>query len=90
MRERERVLPLPLFVLLPSSLPPPPSLFLFHPLSHYLISQESFRSVQAWATEIDRYADDAHLLLVGNKTDLVDKRCVSKAAAEVCMISDVL
>ena len=46
--------------------------------------------MQAWATEIDRYADDAHLLLVGNKTDLVDKRCVSKAAAEVCMISDVL
>ena len=42
--------------------------------------------MQPWVTEIDRYVEspNVQLLLVGNKTDLSDRRVVSKAAAEVC------
>ena len=41
--------------------------------------------MQPWVTEIDRYMDNPNvqLLLVGNKTDLTEKRVVSKGQAEV-------
>jgi Ras-related protein Rab-1A len=39
---------------------------------------ESFRNVQQWLHEIDRYArDDVNKLLVGNKSDLTGKRVVT-------------
>lgn len=49
-----------------------------------ITDEESFRSVQIWATEIDRYVQNSDIqqLLVGNKSDLSEKRAVSKTAAE--------
>jgi Ras-related protein Rab-1A len=40
--------------------------------------KESFDHVKQWITEIDRYGlESVNKLLIGNKTDLVDKRLVS-------------
>ncbi|XP_047324214.1 ras-related protein RABD2a-like [Impatiens glandulifera] len=40
--------------------------------------QESFNNIKQWLNEIDRYAsDNVNKLLVGNKSDLADKRVVS-------------
>lgn len=53
--------------------------------------KESFLNVKQWLHEIDRYAsEDVKKLLVGNKSDLVDKRQVtfeeaSEEAAELHM-----
>lgn len=46
-------------------------------------SPESFSNVQKWIQEIERYGTDGVIiLLVGNKTDLVDERKVSRTDAE--------
>mmetsp|Transcript_5109 Transcript_5109/g.10598 ORF Transcript_5109/g.10598 Transcript_5109/m.10598 type:complete len:208 (+) Transcript_5109:769-1392(+) len=45
--------------------------------------QESFDNVKTWLQEIDRYAaDKVNTLLVGNKSDLTNKRVVSYEAAK--------
>jgi len=45
--------------------------------------QESFNNVKQWLNEIDRYANEhVNKLLVGNKSDLEDKRVVDKATAQ--------
>ena len=45
--------------------------------------QESFNNVKQWLSEIDRYANEnVNKLLVGNKSDLEDKRVVDKATAQ--------
>jgi Ras-related protein Rab-1A len=44
---------------------------------------ESFNNVKQWLKEIDRYAcENVNKLLVGNKSDLADKRAVVQAEAE--------
>ena len=44
---------------------------------------ESFNNVKQWLHEIDRYASDSvNKLLVGNKSDLVDKRKISAEAGQ--------
>ena len=46
--------------------------------------RESFANVKQWLHEIDRYASESvHKLLVGNKSDLQDKRAVAQAEAKV-------
>ncbi|KAK9447183.1 ras-domain-containing protein [Limtongia smithiae] len=45
--------------------------------------QESFTNVKQWLQEIDRYATEGvNKLIVGNKSDMVDKRVVEYAAAK--------
>ncbi|KAL9681508.1 hypothetical protein QQ045_013293 [Rhodiola kirilowii] len=45
--------------------------------------QESFNNVKQWLSEIDRYAsDNVNKLLVGNKSELADKRVVSYETAK--------
>lgn len=45
--------------------------------------QESFNNVKQWLQEIDRYANEnVNKLLVGNKSDLVNKKVVEFAAAK--------
>ena len=45
--------------------------------------QESFNNVKQWLSEIDRYANEnVNKLLVGNKSDLEEKRVVDKATAQ--------
>eukprot|EP00494_Astrolonche_serrata_P029150 UN29417 len=44
---------------------------------------ESFNNVRQWLFEIDRFASEhVNKLLVGNKSDLVNKRCVEQSTAE--------
>lgn len=44
---------------------------------------ESFANVKTWLSEIDRYAsDNVNKLLVGNKSDLVERKVVDTAQAE--------
>lgn len=46
--------------------------------------QESFNNVKQWLNEIDRYASESvNKLLVGNKSDLTDKKVVSYETAKV-------
>jgi GTPase SAR1 family protein len=46
--------------------------------------QETFNNVKQWLQEIDRYASEGvNKLLVGNKSDLVDKKQVDFEAANV-------
>lgn len=46
--------------------------------------EESFKNVQQWLNEIDRYANsNVNKLLVGNKCDLADNRAVSYETAKV-------
>lgn len=45
--------------------------------------QESFNNVKQWFQEIDRYATEGvNKLLVGNKSDVADKRVVEYAVAK--------
>ena len=45
--------------------------------------QESFNNVKQWLQEIDRYANEnVNKLLVGNKSDLVNKKVVEFSAAK--------
>jgi GTPase SAR1 family protein len=47
--------------------------------------QDSFNNVKQWLNEIDRYAsDNVNKLLVGNKSDLTEKKVVSYETAKVC------
>ncbi len=48
------------------------------------LPQESFNNVKQWLDEIDRYAcENVSRLLVGNKSDLVSKKVVDAASAQV-------
>lgn len=47
--------------------------------------QDTFNNVKQWLQEIDRYANEGvNKLLVGNKSDLVQKKVVDYQAAKVC------
>lgn len=46
---------------------------------------DSFNNVKQWLQEIDRYATEGvNKLLVGNKSDMSDKKVVDYTAAKVC------
>ncbi|KAL3537081.1 hypothetical protein ACH5RR_000447, partial [Cinchona calisaya] len=46
--------------------------------------QESFNNVKQWLNDIDRYAsEDVNKILVGNKSDLTDRKVVSYETAKV-------
>ena len=48
---------------------------------------DSFNNVKQWLQEIDRYAaEGVNKLLVGNKSDLVDKKAVETEQAKVTCI----
>merc|ERR1712154_617290 len=48
-----------------------------------ITDKETFDNVRQWIFEIDRYAaDDVSILLIGNKSDLSNKREVSYDAAK--------
>jgi Ras-related protein Rab-1A len=52
---------------------------------------ETFNNVKQWLQEIDRYASDGvNKLLVGNKSDLVEKKVVEFTAANVRFFSYIL
>eukprot|EP00924_Labyrinthula_sp_SR-Ha-C_P010685 snap_masked-scaffold_49-processed-gene-1.49-mRNA-1 protein AED:0.39 eAED:0.39 QI:0/-1/0/1/-1/1/1/0/202 len=45
--------------------------------------EESFKNVKQWLTEIEKYAsNDVNILLVGNKSDLADKKVISTETAK--------
>ena len=49
---------------------------------------ESYENVKGWLTEIDRYASEGvHKLLLGNKSDLTERRVVEHDAAKVRHVS---
>ena len=46
---------------------------------------DSFNNVKQWLQEIDRYATEGvNKLLVGNKSDMSDKKVVDYQVAKVC------
>ena len=46
---------------------------------------DSFNNVKQWLQEIDRYATEGvNKLLVGNKSDMTDKKVVEYTVAKVC------
>lgn len=48
---------------------------------------DSFNNVKQWMQEIDRYAaEGVNKLLVGNKSDLTDKKVVEYTEAKVSLI----
>lgn len=48
---------------------------------------DSFNNVKQWLQEIDRYATEGvNKLLVGNKSDMSDKKVVEYTVAKVCAI----
>ena len=51
-------------------------------LTFDLTSRESFNNLPRWLDEIDRYARDVDIILVGNKYDMESKRAVQKDEAE--------
>lgn len=56
-------------------------------ISHLFLffSQKSFQNIRSWLNEIDEYsAENVSKVLVGNKSDLKDKRAVSNKIAQVC------
>lgn len=47
-------------------------------------SIESFENVKGWLTEIDRHAQEGvKRLLIGNKSDLVERKVVAYSVAKV-------
>ena len=49
---------------------------------------DSFNNVKQWLQEIDRYATEGvNKLLVGNKSDMEDKKVVEYTVAKVCLSS---
>jgi Ras-related protein Rab-1A len=51
---------------------------------------DSFNNVKQWLQEIDRYATDGvNKLLVGNKSDMSDKKVVEYTVAKVGPLSHV-
>lgn len=49
---------------------------------------DSFNNVKQWLQEIDRYATEGvNKLLVGNKSDMADKKVVEYSVAKVCKSS---
>lgn len=51
---------------------------------------DSFNNVKQWLQEIDRYATEGvNKLLVGNKSDMSDKKVVDYQVAKVCEISAI-
>ena len=49
---------------------------------------DSFNNVKQWLQEIDRYATDGvNKLLVGNKSDMTDKKVVEYTVAKVCLMT---
>ena len=49
---------------------------------------DSFNNVKQWLQEIDRYATEGvNKLLVGNKSDMSDKKVVEYTVAKVCHIT---
>lgn len=49
---------------------------------------DSFNNVKQWLQEIDRYATEGvNKLLVGNKSDMTDKKVVEYTVAKVCGFS---
>jgi len=52
---------------------------------------DSFNNVKQWLQEIDRYATEGvNKLLVGNKSDMTDKKVVEYTVAKVCSTSGLL
>lgn len=48
------------------------------------LTSESYENVKGWLTEIDRYASEGvHKLLLGNKSDLTERRVVEHDTAKV-------
>jgi len=48
---------------------------------------DSFNNVKQWLQEIDRYATEGvNKLLVGNKSDMTDKKVVEYTVAKVCWL----
>lgn len=48
---------------------------------------DSFNNVKQWLQEIDRYATEGvNKLLVGNKSDMSDKKVVEYTVAKVCLV----
>lgn len=51
---------------------------------------DSFNNVKQWLQEIDRYATEGvNKLLVGNKSDMSDKKVVDYQVAKVCQEDDI-
>ena len=51
---------------------------------------DSFNNVKQWLQEIDRYATEGvNKLLVGNKSDMTDKKVVEYTVAKVGNIRDI-
>ena len=49
---------------------------------------DSFNNVKQWLQEIDRYATEGvNKLLVGNKSDMSDKKVVEYTVAKVCSVT---
>lgn len=52
---------------------------------------DTFANVKQWLQEIDRYAcEGVNKLLVGNKSDLTNKKVVEYQVAKVCSCSSSL
>jgi len=61
-------------------------LIFFLQVVYDVTDQESFNNVKQWLNEIDRYAsENVNKLLVGNKSDLSDKKVVSSETAKVIL-----
>ena len=52
---------------------------------------DSFNNVKQWLQEIDRYATEGvNKLLVGNKSDMSDKKVVEYTVAKVCHMFNII
>jgi Ras-related protein Rab-1A len=51
-----------------------------------IVFSDSFNNVKQWLQEIDRYATEGvNKLLVGNKSDMADKKVVDYTVAKVAL-----